>query len=142
MSTERVHVPVIVTCDGTPIMSLSVANHRGVAAITVSGELDLDTVPLLIDLVERVAAEHPDRVIIDMANVTFFCAAGITALVRAQEMITGAGGRLVLRAPSRETQRILIIGGADHLFEPDTTAAWPDVDHELIRTHRSIRIQD
>ena len=96
MSTEQVYVPVIVTCDGTPIMSLSLANHRDVAAITVSGELDLDTAPLLIDLVERVAAAHPDRVIIDMANVTFICAAGITALMRAHNMITGAGGRLVL----------------------------------------------
>jgi anti-anti-sigma factor len=123
MSTEQAHAPVTVTCDGTPIMSLGLANHSDVAAITIRGELDLSTAPRLIDLVERVAAEHPRRVIIDMANVTFFCAAGITALLRAHEMITGAGGRLVLRAPSPQTQRILIISGADRLFPPDTNDA-------------------
>jgi anti-anti-sigma factor len=112
-----------VTCDGTPVLSLGLTNHSDVAVITVSGELDLDTVPVLTDLVERVAADHPDRVIIDMANVTFVCAAGLTALVKAYEMITGAGGRLVLRAPSPQTQRILIIAGADRLFQPDTNDA-------------------
>ena len=137
MSTEQIYVPVIVTCDGAPFMSLSLANHRDVAVITVSGELDLDTVPLLIDLVERVAAAHPDRVIIDMANVTFICAAGITALLKAQDMITGAGGRLVLRAASAQTQRILAISRADHLFRPDPTAARPDIDHRPNRADHS-----
>lgn len=137
MSSERAQAPVIVTCDGMPVMTVSLANCRGVAVITISGELDLCTAPRLTDLVEHVAAAHPDRVIIDMANVTFFCAAGITVLMKAHDMITGAGGNLVLRAASRQARRILIISGADRLFQPDTTASWPDVDDGLDRTHLS-----
>ena len=102
MSTEQAHLPVTVTCDGTPIMTLDLTNHRDVHTITVSGELDLSTAPLLTDLVERVAADRPDQVIIDMAQVTFFCAAGLNALLQAHKMITSAGGQLVLRAPSRK----------------------------------------
>jgi anti-anti-sigma factor len=120
MSTKQAHMPVTATCDGTPIMSLSLANHSDIHTITVSGELDLSTAPLLTELVERVAADHPDQVIIDMANVTFFCAAGLNALIQAHKTITGAGGQLVLRAPSPQTKRILTITGDDRLFQPDT----------------------
>ena len=123
MSIDQACVPMTVTCDGTPVLSLGLMNHSDVAAITVSGELDVDTVPVLADFVQRVAADHPDRVIIDMAKVTFFGAAGLTALLKASDMITGAGGRLVLRARSPQTRRILIIAGLDRLFQPDTNDA-------------------
>src|SRR5690349_15477307 len=107
MSTQQPRrVPVTVDVDGTPIMWLGVANHRPVTAITVCGELDGDTAPRLTELVERVAADRPEQVIIDLANVSFFCAAGITALLHSNDIITSAGGRLVLRSPSPQTQRV------------------------------------
>jgi anti-sigma B factor antagonist len=120
MSTEQKRVPGTVSYNGKPIMSLGLTNHSDVAVITVSGELDLSTAPLLTDLVERVAADHPGRVVIDMANVTFLCAAGLTALLRANETVSAAGRRLILRAPSRQTQRILAITGTDDFFQFDT----------------------
>jgi anti-sigma B factor antagonist len=123
MSTKQPYVPVTVDLDGTPVLSLGLTNHGPVAAITVCGELDADTAPHLTDLVEHVAAGHAKRVVIDMANVTFFCAAGLNALLRANDIVTGTGGRLVLRCPSPPTRRILVITGTDHLFQPDITAA-------------------
>jgi hypothetical protein len=36
------------------------------------------------------------------ANVSFFCAAGLTALLWANDIITNAGGRLLLRSPPRK----------------------------------------
>jgi anti-anti-sigma factor len=123
MSTQQPRVPVTVDVDGTPIMSLALANHRPVPAITVCGELDGDTAPRLTELVERVAAGRPEQVIIDLANVSFCCAAGVTALLRANDIITGAGGRLVLRSPSPQTQRILAITAVDRLFQPATSDA-------------------
>jgi anti-anti-sigma factor len=123
MSTQQPRVPVTVELDGTPIMSLGLANHRPITAITVCGELDGDTAPHLTGLVERVAIDHPRQVIIDMTNVSFFSAAGLTALLRANDIITGAGGRLLLRSPSPQTQRILAITATDHLFQPATSDA-------------------
>ena len=121
MSLEQPLVPVTVDIDGTPIMWLGLANHSRVPAITVRGELDLDTAPYLTDLVEQVAAGRPEQVIIDMANVSFFGAAGVTALLRANDIITGAGGRLRLRSPSPQTHRILAITAIDDLFQPSTS---------------------
>jgi anti-sigma B factor antagonist len=123
MSTKQSRVPMTVALDGTPVMSLGLTTHGPVAAITVCGELDSDTAPHLTDLIERVAAGRPEQVIIDLANVSFFCAAGLNALLRANDIVTGAGGRLLLRRPSPQTQRILIITATEHLFQPDSHAA-------------------
>jgi len=100
MSTEQPRVPVTVDIDGKPIMWLGLTNHNPVMAITVCGELDSDTAPHLTNLVEDIAADRPEQVIIDLAKVTFCCAAGLNALLRANDIITGAGGRLLLRSPS------------------------------------------
>src|SRR5689334_25391234 len=123
MSTLQPLVAVTVDLDGTPIIWLGLANHSPVTAITVCGELDPYTAPHLIKLVERVAAGRPEQVIIDLANVSFFGAAGLTALLRANEIITGAGGRLLLRSPSPHTQRILAITGMETLFQADAHQA-------------------
>jgi anti-anti-sigma factor len=123
MSTKQPRVPVTVDFDGTPVMRLGLTNHGSVAAITVCGELDSDTAPHLTDLVEHVAAGGPERLILDMAEVTFFCAAGVSALLRANGIISGAGGRLLLRCPSPPIQQILTITATDHLFQSDTHAA-------------------
>jgi anti-anti-sigma factor len=125
MSTEQPRVPLTVdpNGDGPPIMSLALSNHSPVTVITVCGELDADTAPHLTELVERVAAGRPKQVIIDMADVTFFGAAGLTTLLQANDIITSAGGRLLLRSPSPHTQRILAITATDRLFQPATSDA-------------------
>jgi anti-sigma B factor antagonist len=123
MSTKQPRVPVTVDLDGTPIMSLALANHSPVTAITVCGELDRDTAPHLTELVEHIAAGRPERIVIDLANVSFFGAAGLTALLQANDIITSAGGRLLLRSPSPHTQLILAITATDRLFQPATSDA-------------------
>jgi anti-anti-sigma regulatory factor len=56
-------------------------------------------------------------------NVSFFCAAGLTALLRANDIITNAGGRLLLRSPSPQTQRILAITATNHILQLGTSDA-------------------
>jgi anti-anti-sigma factor len=134
MSTDQIYIPTTDSCqgsasrpggsDGTPIMSLSLTSHADVAAITISGELDLSTTPLLTELVERVVArDRPVRVVVDLAGVTFFGATGVDALLLAHDTVAAAGGRLLLRAPSPCTQKVLTITDADRLFELDTSDA-------------------
>jgi anti-sigma B factor antagonist len=114
-------VPVTVSSDEEPPLSLDLSSHGTVTVIRVSGELDMSTAHLLTDLVETVAASRPARVVVDMAEVTFLCAAGLGALITARDMILAAGGQLVLRAPSPQTRRILTITQTYCLFRPDTS---------------------
>jgi anti-sigma B factor antagonist len=123
MSTDQPNVLMPVRSDGTPILSLCLTNHGDIKVITVGGELDLDTAHLLTELVDRVADEHPARVVIDMADVTLLCAAGLSALLRARETIAAVGGRLVLLAPSAPTQKTLAITDTERVFEYDTATA-------------------
>ena len=84
--------------------------------INMCGEMDMNTDHLLTELVEQVAIRRPDRVVLDMAGVRFFCADGIRTLIRVQTTVTSAGGQLVLRDPSAMTRLLLTITGTDRLF--------------------------
>jgi anti-anti-sigma factor len=121
MSIEQADVRVPVNSDGQPALSLSLTSQGDTAVIAVAGEIDIDTAHLLTEIVDPVSADL-SCVVIDMANVTFFSAAGLNALLRARQTVNGLGGRLVLRAPSRATQRILTVTNTDRAFEIEYTA--------------------
>jgi hypothetical protein len=57
-----------------------------------------------------------------MANVNFFCADDLRALLDARATITAAG-QLLMRAPSAQTWRVLTITRTEHLFPLDATVA-------------------
>jgi anti-anti-sigma factor len=86
--------------------------------IVVRGELDLSTVNHFVASVDRVMGAHPAALIVlDLANVTFFCADGIRALLGVQRSVTAAAGRLVLRQPSSIVWKILTLTGLTGRFE-------------------------
>jgi anti-anti-sigma factor len=74
---------------------------------------------MITGLVPHVARDHPAQVVLDMADVHFFYADGLRALIRAQSTITATGGQLPLRAPSPTTSRILALTGTERLFPLD-----------------------
>jgi anti-anti-sigma factor len=122
MSTQQI-VPLRSSPDTRPLLSVDLSRDGDVAVITICGELDMGTAGMLTELVQHVAREHPERVVLDMAKVSFFCADGLRALMRARDAVATAGGQLVLRAPSARTRRVLTITGTDHLFPLDDAVA-------------------
>jgi anti-sigma B factor antagonist len=64
-----------------------------------------------------------DRLVIDLAHVTFIDASGIGALVRVYRMSHDAGRRATLRHPSRVAAAVLTLTGTDRLFEIETLPA-------------------
>jgi len=123
MSGKPPNVMISVSPDGKPILSLTLTCHEDIKVIVINGELDLATVHVLMELVDRVAVDRPARVVLDMAGVTFFCAAGLNALLQAQQAVTGVGGRLLLRPPSRVTRTVLTITDTAHMFLVDPSPA-------------------
>jgi anti-sigma B factor antagonist len=115
MSIQQVFAPASIHCDEEPLVSLELTVHGTVTVITVSGELDMSTASLFTDMVEAIAMRSA-RVVVDMARVTFLCATGLRGLIQARNQISARGGRLVLRAPSRPTRRMLMITRTDCLF--------------------------
>ena len=106
-----------------PLLSLDLRCCGTRTIIEVSGELDMHTAHLLTELVEQTAQHRPTEVVLDMANVSFFCADGLRALLHARHTVATAGGQLLLRDPSPRTCRILTITRMVDLFPHETTTA-------------------
>jgi anti-anti-sigma factor len=90
--------------------------------IALSGDVDQDTTYLFVDLAKCVAREWtPPRLVLDLAEVTFFGAAGLRALVRVRDLVTAAGGELLLRDPSCITRRVLEVAARNENLRIEVT---------------------
>jgi anti-sigma B factor antagonist len=83
--------------------------YRQGGALSVWGEVDVATCPRLVDELSAAVEEGDADVILDCAGVTFFSAAGISALIEARTRLAASGRHLVVRRPSYVVRRILDI---------------------------------
>ncbi|HEX8630797.1 MAG TPA: STAS domain-containing protein [Catenuloplanes sp.] len=83
-----------------PHMSLQLTTSGAVAVVKVTGEVDADNAHLIPELVDCLPAHQLQRLVLDLVEVTFICAAGAHALVRVRETVTVAAGQLIVRDPS------------------------------------------
>jgi anti-sigma B factor antagonist len=92
----------------------------GVLALTVAGEVDTLTAPLLeagvCELLDEAGAE-PTVLVIDLTDVTFLASSGLAVLIRGANRLAERGAQLRLVAATRAVTRPLELTGADQLFE-------------------------
>lgn len=123
MPTRQMFVPLQLNATAGAPLLLRLTRRGSAISITVTGEIDISTAHLLTELVEQVVEDRPTRVVLDMAEVSFFCADGLRALLRARDTVAAAGGQLVLRNPSVRVWRVLTVTRTDHVFPLDTDIA-------------------
>lgn len=83
----------------------------GVRRLRLRGEIDLGTARLIDQALAEVLAAEPDRVVVDLAEVTFIDSSGLNALVRARNLVGEQRGTLVLAQVPPELRRLLEISG-------------------------------
>jgi anti-sigma B factor antagonist len=81
--------------------------------VRVSGELDLHTEPILLQTVGQLPLRPEVRVVVDLGECTFMDSAGLHGLFRCSAVVHDAGGKVVLRMPSRAVLRVLELSGVD-----------------------------
>lgn len=86
--------PELLTATAHPIPT-------GVIVITVCGEVDLSTAPRVQDVLLAHLRPAPAALIVDLTDVGFFGAAGLTTLITAQQAATAAGVGFGVIADSR-----------------------------------------
>lgn len=96
--------------------------------LTVRGEVDVFTSPLMWDLLLPHVGGTVAHVIVDLTQVGFFAAAGLTVLVNAGETAAAAGIALRLVASTRPVLLPLRITGLDGMFDIS-----PDITNALLR---------
>jgi anti-anti-sigma factor len=83
--------------------------------VTVAGDLDQDTAPL-VEIALTTALEQHRRVCLDLRDVTFFGAAGANTVVAAHLHAARTGGRLTLRGVPGIVRQVLKITRLDQLL--------------------------
>lgn len=109
-------------------MSLTVESHQrdGVVVIAITGELDMATAPQLQTHVAELLTGGHNRLVFDLAKVSFCDSTGLSVFVRAKNNCADAGGEIRLAAPQRGVLRILEVSGL-----VDVLPTFPDVDQAI-----------
>lgn len=90
----------------------------GISAITVLGELDMNTAPQLEQQLEEALAGGEASIVLDLSQCEFIDSTGIALIVRSwQRLDRNAGGdgkgRLVLCSHNHQVRRLLKITGVE-----------------------------
>jgi len=104
-------------------MAVGVAHPvPGTTLLAVSGEVDMLSTPALLKTIEDEVAAGPQRLIIDMAAVTFMGTSGLAVLVEALSTSRERDIDLVLVCATPAVRRPLELAGLITLFQVTATA--------------------
>lgn len=93
-----------------PDLQIHVTTVPDRTTVTLLGELDLETAPLLTAAVEQVVADRHTRiVVVQMSGITFCDVRGLTALLGAHHRIHRDGGRLTVTGVSNLVRRMAAV---------------------------------
>ena len=97
-----------------------IERRDGAVVVHLVGELDLYNAPALRAALLEVAAEQPERLVIDLQEVDFVDSTALGVLIETRTKLENKKAFL-LAAPGRDTHRALTISGLDrHLSLHDT----------------------
>jgi anti-anti-sigma factor len=95
--------------------------------VVLVGELDIANAPLLESELERVEADSPGTVVLDLRGVEFIDSTGLRSVIAANERAQAAGGRLVVVRGSTAVERLFSVTQVDQRLEivddPDAIAS-------------------
>ncbi|OSC40248.1 STAS domain-containing protein [Mycobacterium decipiens] len=96
-------------------ITATVADHDGVAVLSIGGEIDLVTAPALEEAIGSVIADNPTALVIDLSAVEFLGSVGLKILAATYEKI-GESAEFGVVARSPATRRPIHLTGLDKTF--------------------------
>lgn len=117
-------------CTSGPIFGLTVQHPAvGVCVVTVAGELDMATAPLLEAFLREQFATSPTHLILDLQPVRFMGSNGLSCILQANELARTTGAQLHLAGLiTRAVARPLKVTQLLELFN-----TYPTLTHALAR---------
>ncbi len=79
--------------------------------VRLVGELDLATAPELDRVLDELAGNGHDRLLIDLDDLVFMDSTGLASMFRAQRAADANGHRLMVRGGSRRIHRLFELAG-------------------------------
>jgi anti-sigma B factor antagonist len=103
--------------DETPFdFRIEVEKSGDQVALTIAGDVDLATAPMLINRVQSLFNEPVAELALDLTKVTFLDSSGIAALIKANTTADEHDARFTLASASPEVRRILRSTGLAERF--------------------------
>lgn len=99
-------------------LDVSVSAEGEATVVTLRGEADLATLPVLVAVLARVTADGGGAVVVDLARLEFIDTGSVRVLARAWQSLGDRGRELTLRSPARSAIRLVAFFGLSRLVEP------------------------
>jgi anti-sigma B factor antagonist len=93
--------------------------------LPLNGEIDLHISPSVTASLNAVIDKKPERLVVDLSNVTYIDSSGLAALIAAMQEVEGYGGKFLLAGLQAPIWDILENVRLDKVFQvfPDAAAA-------------------
>jgi anti-anti-sigma factor len=91
--------------------------------VVVVGELDMATAPQVTEAIDSLARAGAQRVVVDLAGVSFLDSTGVSALCLAQAKLEVSGAVLVLGPLSSQVDGVLRMVGLEGEFVRESPGA-------------------
>jgi anti-sigma B factor antagonist len=105
--------------------SSSTPRQTGSNVLPLKGEIDLHVSPSVTASLNEMIEKKPERVVVDLSEVTYIDSAGLAALIGAMQRVEGYGGKFMLASLQETVRSIFEISRLDQVFQifPDANAA-------------------
>jgi anti-sigma B factor antagonist len=104
--------------DGFEPFRVTLVQHdQAIVLAYVVGEVDMLTGPSLQSHLDQALATRPERLIVDLSQVSFLGSTGLAVLINAQEAATCQGTTVQLRGIGRAAARVLQATNLASFFE-------------------------
>jgi anti-sigma B factor antagonist len=103
------------TAEQAPGLAIRHSWDGGVATVTVEGEIDASTVGALSACLGDVARQHPRRLVIDLARVSFIDSAGLAGFARMRKALP-ADCPVVICSAQRRVRQVFNLTGLASVF--------------------------
>ena len=87
--------------------------------LRISGEVDIQTSPILEQHLARVLDQGSTSIVIDLAQVSFLDSTGLSVLVAGLKRCQGSGGDLRVESPQPNVRRVFEVTGLADVFNLD-----------------------
>src|SRR5246127_5104888 len=93
--------------------------------LPLKGEIDLHVSPVVTASLNAMIEKKPERVVIDLSDVSYIDSAGLASLIQAMQKVEGYGGKFMLSGLQETVRSIFEISRLDQVFQifPDVHAA-------------------
>ena len=94
--------------------------------VPLKGEIDLHVSPAVTATLNEVIDKKPERLVVDLSEVSYIDSAGLAALIQSMQKVEGYGGKFMLSGLQETVRSIFEISRLDQVFQ-----IFPDADSAL-----------